>query len=313
MESSLTELQTLMENPDALRPRRNSLDDKDSTQLRAILREKNEKIAMLTAEFDAHRADFRSTIDTLEMASTETERVYEKRIEELMQEIRDHESRTDDVDSAQYALKKIRCPFGAESVAQAMREVDAYRLFGRTPGIIHAVDHAVASERGGGGDDPGAKTVYVLLPYYKRGNLQDLINANAVNNATFPERRLMLLFLGVCRALREMHHYTGTAGAPAPGAPSEPMEMGHGDEDDQGHGPRRGRAGVPDDEDAEAQEAPLMAPATHASSQPGGGGPPTSYAHRDIKPGNIMITDSGNAPILMDLGSLAASPLPITS
>ncbi|EEY18649.1 serine/threonine-protein kinase [Verticillium alfalfae VaMs.102] len=126
---------------------------------------------------------------------------------------------------AQYALKKIRCPFGAESVAQAMREVDAYRLFGRTPGIIHAVDHAVASERGGGGDDPGAKTVYVLLPYYKRGNLQDLINANA----------------------------------------------------------------------------------------PGGGGPPSSYALRDIKPGKIMITDSGNAPILMDLGSLAASPLPITS
>ncbi|KAM0332333.1 hypothetical protein ACHAQA_002610 [Verticillium albo-atrum] len=222
----------------------------------------------------------------------------------------------DTATQAQYALKKIRCPFGAESVAQAMREVDAYRLFGRTPGIIHAVDHAVASERGGGGDDPGAKTVYVLLPYYKRGNLQDLINANAVNNATFPERRLMLLFLGVCRALREMHHYTGGAGSsrtPAPGAPSEPMEMGHGDEDDQGHGPRRGRAGVPDDQDAEAQEAPLMAPATHANSQPGSGGAPSSYAHRDIKPGNIMITDSGNAPILMDLGSLAASPLPITS
>ncbi|KAM0283595.1 hypothetical protein ACHAQH_002373 [Verticillium albo-atrum] len=107
MESSLTELQTLMENPDALRPRRNSLDDKDSTQLRAILREKNEKIAMLTAEFDAHRADFRSTIDTLEMASTETERVYEKRIEELTQEIRDHESRTDDVDSVAQQLKQL--------------------------------------------------------------------------------------------------------------------------------------------------------------------------------------------------------------
>ncbi|KAM0332330.1 hypothetical protein ACHAQA_002607 [Verticillium albo-atrum] len=107
MESSLTELQTLMENPDALRPRRNSLDDKDSTQLRAILREKNEKIAMLTAEFDAHRADFRSTIDTLEMASTETERVYEKRIEEMTQEIREFESRTDDVDSVAQQLKQL--------------------------------------------------------------------------------------------------------------------------------------------------------------------------------------------------------------
>ena len=38
-----------------------------------------------------------------------------------------------------------------------------------------------------------------------------------------------------------------------------------------------------------------------------------SYAHRDIKPGNIMISDSGTQPILMDLGSLAPSPTPITS
>ncbi|KAF3346316.1 Nucleoporin [Verticillium dahliae VDG2] len=121
---------------------------------------------------------------------------------------------------AQYALKKIRCPFGAESVAQAMREVDAYRLFGRTPGIIHAVDHAVASERGGGGDDPGAKTVYVLLPYYKRGNLQDLINANAVNNATFPERRLMLLFLGAQAAAAAAAAAAGGEAAAGAGAGS---------------------------------------------------------------------------------------------
>lgn len=38
-----------------------------------------------------------------------------------------------------------------------------------------------------------------------------------------------------------------------------------------------------------------------------------SYAHRDIKPGNIMINDTGTQPILMDLGSLAPSPTPITS
>jgi serine/threonine kinase 16 len=38
-----------------------------------------------------------------------------------------------------------------------------------------------------------------------------------------------------------------------------------------------------------------------------------SYAHRDIKPGNIMISDNGTQPILMDLGSLAPAPTPITS
>ncbi|KXH67947.1 CAP-Gly domain-containing protein [Colletotrichum salicis] len=107
MESSLTELQTLMESSDLSAPKRNSLDDKDSMQLRALVREKNEKIAMLTAEFDAHRADFRSTIDTLEMASSETERVYEKRIDELMMEMRELESRTDDVDSVARQLKQL--------------------------------------------------------------------------------------------------------------------------------------------------------------------------------------------------------------
>ncbi|PNY28418.1 Tip elongation protein 1 [Tolypocladium capitatum] len=107
MESSLVELQTLMEHPDGLRMRSSSMDDKDSAQLRHMLREKNDKIAMLTAEFDAHRADFRSTIDTLEMASTETERVYEKRIEEIMVELRELESRNLDVDSVASQLKQL--------------------------------------------------------------------------------------------------------------------------------------------------------------------------------------------------------------
>ncbi|EAQ92748.1 hypothetical protein CHGG_00983 [Chaetomium globosum CBS 148.51] len=122
-----------------------------------------------------------------------------------------------------FALKKIRCPFGAESVAQAMKEVEAYKLFAHSAGVIHSVDYAIATERGGGEQ---TKTVYVLLPYYRRGNLQDMINANLVNHARFPEKRLMLLFLGVS---------------------------------------------------------------------------------------NIMISDSGTEPIIMDLGSVAVSPLPITS
>ncbi len=228
-----------------------------------------------------------------------------------------------------FALKKIRCPFGAESVQQAMREVEAYRLFRHVPNIIAAADHAVATERGGG--DEAAKTVYVLLPYYRRGNLQDMINANLVNHARFPERHLMALFLGVCRALRAMHDYH------AP--PAERMQMGNEADDDHPPGgpsndgnSRGGRASTKrteEDEETE-QERPLM----ESENQIGQGGKTKAYAHRDIKPGlccnqpptprwpptqltralgNIMIDDSGSNPILMDLGSVAPSPIPVTS
>lgn len=107
MESSLTEVQTLLEQADLPAPRRGSAEDKDTTQLKALLREKNEKIAILTAEFDQHRADFRSTIDTLELASTETERVYERKIEELMHEIQQIQERTTDVDVVATQLKQL--------------------------------------------------------------------------------------------------------------------------------------------------------------------------------------------------------------
>ncbi|RYC63168.1 hypothetical protein CHU98_g3044 [Xylaria longipes] len=107
MESSLSELTVLIEQTDNGRMRSSSLDGKDTSQLRAMLREKNEKIAMLTAEFDAHRADFRSTIDTLEMASTETQRVYDAKIRELEQELGEAQERHSDVESVAQQLKQL--------------------------------------------------------------------------------------------------------------------------------------------------------------------------------------------------------------
>ncbi|RMD41831.1 hypothetical protein DV735_g3258, partial [Chaetothyriales sp. CBS 134920] len=80
---------------------------RDVVSLRAVLREKNEKIRLLTAEFDANRADFRSTIDTLEMASNETERVYEKRVGELLEEVRHLQERTEDVDMVAQQLRQL--------------------------------------------------------------------------------------------------------------------------------------------------------------------------------------------------------------
>lgn len=106
MEASLSEIQNLIPEAGDFGASLNG-EPNDVSQLRALLREKNEKIALLTSEFDAHRADFRSTIDTLEMASTETERVYEKKVEELQEELRDFHARSEDVETVAMQLKQL--------------------------------------------------------------------------------------------------------------------------------------------------------------------------------------------------------------
>jgi serine/threonine kinase 16 len=189
----------------------------------------------------------------------------------------------DTATSELFALKKIRCPFGAESVAQAMKEVEAYKIFAHSPGVIHSVDYSIATERGSGEE---SKTVYVLLPYYRRGNLQDMINANLVNHTRFPEKRLMLLFLGVCRAMRDMHLYRGGAGAGggAEGGTSarERMEM-RAEGGDENVRSAKGTTSRADEDDETEQQRPLM---TDDERLPAvAPGAMRSYAHRDIKPG----------------------------
>ena len=109
MERSLSEFQSLLP-PDyeSLDHRRDAVvEPQDTEQMRNIIKDKNEKIQMLIAEFDGHRADFRSTIDTLEMASTETERVYEKRVDELLQEVRELQDRGEDVETVAQQLRQL--------------------------------------------------------------------------------------------------------------------------------------------------------------------------------------------------------------
>ncbi|KAL4752614.1 hypothetical protein BDW72DRAFT_202120 [Aspergillus terricola var. indicus] len=215
-----------------------------------------------------------------------------------------------------FALKKIRCPFGQESVSQALKEVEAYSLFTSEKNIIHSIDHCVSKESGSkfrnDGGEAGSKTVYILLPYYQRGNLQDAINANLVNQTRFPEKRLMVLMLGVAQALRAMHQYRVKSGSgPTRKAKAVRKEGAEADaEMRKGKGKRRGSQPV-GEEDSENE--PLMDDEVTQSQEGFEDGNLRPYAHRDIKPGNIMIDDDGQSPILMDLGSLAPSPIAITS
>ncbi|KAL8967844.1 MAG: hypothetical protein Q9183_002738 [Haloplaca sp. 2 TL-2023] len=212
-----------------------------------------------------------------------------------------------------YALKKIRCPFGQESVSLALKEAEAYALFSPHPNIIHAVDHAVESANDK--SDPGSKTVYILLPYYRRGNLQDAINANLVNHTKFPERRLMVLFLGVARALKAMHQYRvkGAPGGPESRKKAKMVRAEAEEADEDAARKAKTRRKDVDGDDEAIEQEPLMNGEVTRSQEGVGEGELRAYAHRDVKPGNIMISDSGTSPILMDLGSLAPSPLHITS
>ncbi|KAF2403903.1 serine/threonine kinase 16 [Trichodelitschia bisporula] len=216
----------------------------------------------------------------------------------------------DSSSQALYALKKIRCPFGQESVALALKEVEAYSLFTPHPNIIHSIDHSVASDR----SDPGAKTVYILLPYYRRGNLQDMINANLVNHTKFPEKRLMLLFLGVCKALKSMHQYRvkGPPGGAASQNRAKKVRAEAAKADAEAADAAEARRDQESNQD-DVENQPLMDDEVTISQQGIAPGGERAYAHRDIKPGNIMIDDDGRTPILMDLGSIAPAPTSITS
>ncbi|MCJ1228347.1 hypothetical protein MMC12_005008 [Toensbergia leucococca] len=214
-----------------------------------------------------------------------------------------------------YALKKIRCPFGQESVSHALKEVEAYTLFSPHPNVIHSIDYSVVSAKDK--SDPGSKTVYILLPYYRRGNLQDAINANLVNHTRFPERRLMVLFLGVARALKAMHQYR------VKGAPGGERALGkakgvrqnaaQADQDAARKAKQRTKAENRERDQEDIEQEPLMEGEVTQSQEGVREGEVRAYAHRDIKPGNIMIADDGKTPILMDLGSLSPTPTPITS
>lgn len=224
-------------------------------------------------------------------------------------------------------MKKIRCPFGQESVSQALKEVEAYTLFSPNPNIIQSVDHAVQTDSttkvSGIGDTGGtSKTVYILLPYYQRGNLQDLINANLVNHTRFSQRKLMKLMLGVCNALKAMHQYhirNANPNASARAAAKVVREEAASEDADAARRKARAqkRTMTADQQHqsdmADEQEEPLMPDEVTRAQEGKSPGDTRAYAHRDIKPGNIMVDDDGERPILMDLGSLAPSPTPITS
>jgi len=114
--------------------------------------------------------------------------------------------------------------------------------------------------------------VYILLPYFRRGNLQDAINANLVNHTSFPELDLLKLFRGICVALEQLHEHRVNRAA---------------------QGARRREIRVPAGQSEEEQG--LMVQEEEGEGGEGVEGDVVPYAHRDIKPGIIPCLHSSSS------------------
>jgi serine/threonine kinase 16 len=184
----------------------------------------------------------------------------------------------EDIDDGQnYALKKIRCPFGQESLQVAMSEVESYRIF-HSPRVIRALESAVVT------DPDGSKVVYIVLPFYQRGNLQDRINRNLMNNQHFEESELTRILVEICRGILVMHKHH----LPSVESTVNLEELDNSQVPDENE-EQRLLSGVDSGTDISTVDATAMSEVV-------------AFAHRDIKPANVMLSDQGT-PILMDLGS----------
>ncbi|GAB5589045.1 Serine/threonine-protein kinase env7 [Umbelopsis nana] len=197
-----------------------------------------------------------------------------------------------------FAMKKIRCTFGTETVDEALKEVEMYKKFPHR-NIIKVLDTCTTKE------PDQTKAVYIFLPFYRKGNLQDAINHNNLNKTFFSEKEMLSMFRDVCKAVKAMHTYkvkesishSGDSGI------SEEDEAEQADIDQE----RSSQALLT--EEQEEEPATVNVSSTETENV----GEIVPYAHRDIKPGNVLIADDGKTPILMDFGSVARARVNITN
>ncbi|CAO3616212.1 unnamed protein product [Mucor hiemalis] len=110
-----------------------------------------------------------------------------------------------------FAVKTIRCLMGKDVAESAVKEAIVTNQF-QHENIIKIVDMCMIKE------EDGSKTIYIIMPFFKRGNIQDLIDKNNQKGTHLPEKQMLVLFKSVCFGLRTLADYENRAGIKVPWA-----------------------------------------------------------------------------------------------
>lgn len=100
-----------------------------------------------------------------------------------------------------YALKRISC-HSTDDQRIAVREIELTRTI-KHPNVVEIMDWKLE------GDADivvnAISHVYILLPYYKNGSLQDHLNLRAKSNDHMSEEQVLQIFVGICEGLKALH------------------------------------------------------------------------------------------------------------
>ncbi|KAG8182293.1 hypothetical protein JTE90_011111 [Oedothorax gibbosus] len=112
---------------------------------------------------------------------------------DLVQDQKNHRS---------YALKRIAC-HGKEDEKNALKEAE-YHSFFNHPNVIECIDVALAEicDR----LHPNQSEVRLLLPYHRKGTLQDELTVRSKNKNYISEERILRIFRQMCEGIRAMHN-----------------------------------------------------------------------------------------------------------
>lgn len=106
-----------------------------------------------------------------------------------------------------FALKRIPC-HTREAEREALREAEFYNSFDH-PNLVHCLDAALVPCHDL--SKPFASEVLILLPFFRRGTLQDELTIRARSRDHMGESRLLDLFLGMCHGVQAIHGATPIA------------------------------------------------------------------------------------------------------